>query len=120
MVAKPRSPISDMIVTAPFSGTSIFMKVFMTTSRERPTRSMVSPGITSPGSPEGYSGTNPLTFIRGCPPIAASMLQTRPMWSISSDHLGPDGGHLHRETAALLRSQGYHVKEVGQQYLYAW
>ena len=44
----------------------------------------------------------------------------RPAWSISSDHLGPDGVHAHRATARTLRALGYQVKEIGQQYLYAW
>ncbi len=48
--------------------------------------------------------------------IARSM----PMWSIATEHIGPDGRPTHPKIVSLLRSMGYQIKEIGNDYLYAW
>src|SRR5205085_2518753 len=39
-----------------------------------------------------------------------------PMWSISSEHIDAGGEHQHKKLVTLLRSFGYHTKEIGQMY----
>ncbi len=43
-----------------------------------------------------------------------------PMWSIATEHVGPDGQHTHRKIVSILRSFGYFTKEIGNDYVYAW
>lgn len=44
----------------------------------------------------------------------------RPKWSISTEHVGPDGRFLHSDVVRELKRLGYRVKTVGREYVYAW